>query len=107
MLKLLSRSKHEEFESNSALQIKNEKERRAENARKLEPAGNLAGYKIFATCENNHLLPLFTVASTVHPFLRFCPFLLFCHFFVCFPNYLLCSSDSSCNLVILLVLVAI
>ena len=36
MPKLLSRSKHEEFESNSALQIRDEKERRAENAKNLE-----------------------------------------------------------------------
>ena len=37
MPKLLSRSKHEEFESNSALQIRDKKERRAENAENLEP----------------------------------------------------------------------
>ena len=36
MPKLLSRSKHEEFESNSALQIRDEKERRAKNAENLE-----------------------------------------------------------------------
>ena len=36
MSKLLSRYKHEEFESNSALQIKDQKERRAENAKELE-----------------------------------------------------------------------
>ena len=36
MPKLLSQSKHEEFESNSALQIKDQKERREENAKKLE-----------------------------------------------------------------------
>ena len=34
--KLLSQSKHEEFESNSALQIREQKERRAKNAKKLE-----------------------------------------------------------------------
>ena len=34
--KLLSQSKHEEFESNSALQIRDQKERRTENAKKLE-----------------------------------------------------------------------
>ena len=33
MPKLLSRSKHEELESNSTLKIRNQKERRAENAR--------------------------------------------------------------------------
>ena len=36
MPKLLSRSKHEEFESNSALHIKDEKERIAKNAENLE-----------------------------------------------------------------------
>ena len=36
MPKLLSQSKHEEFESNSALQIRYQKERSAENARKVE-----------------------------------------------------------------------
>ena len=43
MQKLLSRSKHEEFESNSALQIKNQKERIAENARILGHCMNFAG----------------------------------------------------------------
>ena len=36
MPKLLSQSKHEEFEPNSALQIKDQKERREKNAKKLE-----------------------------------------------------------------------
>ena len=36
MPKLLSRSKHEEFESNSALQIKDQEERIAENVENLE-----------------------------------------------------------------------
>ena len=36
MPKLLSQSKHEEFKLNSALQIRDHKERRAENAKKLE-----------------------------------------------------------------------
>ena len=35
MPNVLSRSKHEEFELNSALQIRNQKERRAEEARKM------------------------------------------------------------------------
>ena len=50
MPKLLSQSKHEEFESNSALQIRNKKERRAENARKLGHCRNFAGLRNFATC---------------------------------------------------------
>ena len=36
MPKLLSQSKHEEFESNSVLKIRDQKERRAENAKELE-----------------------------------------------------------------------
>ena len=36
MPNLLSRSKHEEFESNSALQIRNQKERRVEEGRKMK-----------------------------------------------------------------------
>ena len=36
MPKLLSRCKHKKFESNLALQIRDQKERRAENARKLK-----------------------------------------------------------------------
>ena len=36
MPKLLSQSKHKEFETNSTLKIRDQKERRAENAKKLE-----------------------------------------------------------------------
>ena len=45
MPNLLSRSKHEEFELNSALQIRNQKERRAEEARKMKPAKIAQGAK--------------------------------------------------------------
>ena len=41
MPKLLSRSKDEEFESNSTLQIRDQKEIREENTRKLEHLRNL------------------------------------------------------------------
>ena len=47
---LLSRSKHEEFESNSALQIRNQKERIAEKARKMKPMK-----KNFTGCKISHL----------------------------------------------------
>ena len=47
MPKLLSRSKHEEFKSNSALQIKDQKERRAK-------------------CEEKHHCRKASPASTVH-----------------------------------------
>ena len=55
MPKLLSRSKHEEFESNSALQIKDQKERREENTRKLEHLRNLVPASIV------HPVALFTI----------------------------------------------
>ena len=45
---LLSRSKHEEFESNSALQIINQKERRAEEARKMKHAKKLRRVQKFS-----------------------------------------------------------
>ena len=78
MPKLLSRCKHEEFESNSALQIRNQKERRAENAKKLGHCKNFAGLQKFGNLQNFagckisqlaklplfatvHLLPLFTL----------------------------------------------
>ena len=41
MPKLLSRSKHEEFKSNSTLHIRDKKEIREENTRKLEHLRNL------------------------------------------------------------------
>ena len=72
MPKLLSQSKHEEFESNSAFHIRNEKEIRAENARKLEPTGNLA------TCEFSQVAksPPATVHNSCHcsPFPALLPF---------------------------------
>ena len=40
MPKLLSRSKHKEFKSNSALQIKDQKERRAKSEEKMEHCKN-------------------------------------------------------------------
>ena len=46
MPKLLSQSKHEELEPKSALQIRDQKERRAENAKKLELQEIWQGAKI-------------------------------------------------------------
>ena len=62
MPKLLSRSKHEEFESNSELQVRNQKKREAETRRKekhkleeekKQKAGlrNFRNLRIFAGCE--------------------------------------------------------
>ena len=46
---LLSQSKHEEFESNSVLQIINHKERRVEEARKMKPTKKLRRVRNFHT----------------------------------------------------------
>ena len=54
MPKLLSRSKHEEFESNSSLQIRSEKERRAKSEEKWSIVK-------FGSCNTVHS------SSTVHP----------------------------------------
>ena len=90
MPKLLSRPKHEEFKSNSALQIINEKERRAENARKLEYVGNLVGFEIFATCEISQVAksPPATVHSSYHysPFPVLLPFLTLLSLFGLLPK---------------------
>ena len=83
MLKLLSRSKYEEFESNSALQIRDQKERIAENARKLEPQeiwqtakfsqdpknSQLANFHKLRKLLPVHYSPACTVhiSATVHP----------------------------------------
>ena len=76
MPKLLSQSKHEEFESNLALQIRNQKERRAENARKLGHYRNFVGLQKFHSLQNfttckisqvaklPFLLPLFMPPAT-------------------------------------------
>ena len=59
MPRLSSRSKHVEFESNSALQIGNQKERRVEKA---EKSSNFAeGCKNFAQCEFSHWCEIFAL----------------------------------------------
>ena len=69
MPKLLSRSKHEEFESNSALQNTDQKERRAENTKKMELVK-------FGSCE--HCSSYSTIHSSHH--CSSCPFLPAAHF---------------------------
>ena len=54
MPKLLSRSKHEEFKSNSALQIRNKGKKSKKNTKKMESAK-------FGSCSTVH------PASIVHP----------------------------------------
>ena len=91
MPKLLSRSKHEEFESNSALQIRDKKEKRAENTKKMEPAK-------FGSCE--HCSSGSTVYSSCHcssyPVPSYCPFLLF-DIFLVFFLFSPCNSVYFCS----------
>ena len=71
MPKLLSQSKHEKFESNSALQIRDQKEKKVENAKKLElqeiwkaaKFSQLVKFSQVALFILRNLLP----ARTVHP----------------------------------------
>ena len=65
MPKLLSRSKHEEFESNPALQNRDYKERRAENTKKMERSTNWVRKCLCAHCSPH---ALFTHLVTVHLF---------------------------------------
>ena len=83
MPKLLSRSKHEEFESDFALQIRDEKERRVENTENLElqeiPTRTVPSYCSFLLfdasdfCYNFLFLP---ILSLLIP----CDFGCFCNF---------------------------
>ena len=117
MPKILSRSKHEEFESNLALQIRNQKERRVENARKeeqkVEEKGkqwNFAGLRKFhnlriqcceiASC-HSHCSPFYHCSSltSCYPFLHFVPFLLF--FQICplyLQNFAGCKFSQCCKI---------
>ena len=86
MPKLLSQSKYEEFESNSALQIRDQEERRAENAR------NLAGLRI-CILRALFMSPVSNIhpSSTVHLLLTL---LCFCYIFGFLPILsLLITSD--------------
>ena len=73
MPKLLSRSKHEEFESNSALQIRYKKERRVENSRKVELQEFLHVEKLLMPATIHyatvHILALFSCYFTLLLFL--------------------------------------
>ena len=85
MPKLLSRSKHEEFESNSALQIRDHKERIAENARKLKlqfgrlPANFGPAAPVFLQLYAFVVLLQFFISSYFNPCNSFC-IGLFCNF---------------------------
>ena len=90
MPKLLSRSKREEFESNSALQIRDQKERRAENTKKMELAK-------FASCEHCSCLQpatvylLFDVVPSLFQFL----FLLILSLVIAFGFSFFCNFPCS------------
>ena len=79
MPKLLSRSKHEEFESNSALQIRDQKERREENISKLEHLRNLVPAGHCSSCSTIH------PSSQCSPLLQFDVVTFLLHFFGFFP----------------------
>ena len=77
MSKLLSRSKHEEFESNSALQIRDQKERREENTRKLEHLRNwFLQHCSFLPALFPHAAPVLLLFTLLLFLLQFLVFLL-------------------------------
>ena len=89
MPKLLSRSKHEEFESNSALQIRDQKERRAEDTKKMERSTNWVRNCLCAHCSPHALF--MSHAATVHLLLTLS---CFCYKFLFLPILsFLISSD--------------
>ena len=97
MPKLLSQSKHEEFEPNSALQIRDQKERRAENAKKLELQEIWQGGKFsqptisqaaLFSLRNFHPVALFMPhahCSLLTHYLKFCLFVPLFDFFPFYP----------------------
>ena len=105
MPKLLSQSKHEEFEPNSALQIIDHKERRAEKAKKLELQEILQGTKFsepvkFSQAEmfilrNFHPVHYSCLLHTAH-FSHIIPAarLMFCHFVHLFDFFPFCPCNS-------------
>ena len=70
MPKLLSQSKYEEFEPNSALQIRDQKKRRVENAKKLELQEIWQGKKFLQPAKFSQvalfILRKFPSCNTVH-----------------------------------------
>ena len=84
MPKLLSRSKHEEFKSNSALQIRYQKERRAENARKVELQEILHVEKLFMRALFTCLTLFIKQPLFILPF-PFCCLFCFLFFFFFLP----------------------
>ena len=85
MPNLLSRSKHEEFKSNLALQIKDQKERRAKSEKKNGALQNLVPAALIpapASCEHYSCSPLFSCISRIVVFATifgFSPLYPFCN----------------------------
>ena len=99
MPNLLSRSKNEEFKSNSALQIRNQKERRAEEARKMKQCRRFWQAVKFRTLQKFCRVRNFLLCATVHPAFDILTF--FCHFLFVSPICLHCNSACFDLLVIL------
>ena len=80
MPKLFSQSKHEEFESNSALQIRDQKERRAKNAKKLKLQENFRKLHC-SSCEISpvalFMSPALFIILLFDVLTHFVPFLVF------------------------------
>ena len=91
MLKFLSRSKHEEFESNSALQIKDQKERRAKCEEKWSTAGVVLPLPLCilrALFLQQHIPLLFDASTFCYNFLFFPILTLVIPYdFSCFCNF--------------------
>ena len=69
MQKLLSRSKHKKFESNSALHNKDQKKRGVENTKEMEHNKNFAGLRNFRNLRNfRTVAKLLLTTATVHQF---------------------------------------
>ena len=111
MPNLLSQSKHEEFESNSTLQIRDQKGRRAKNAKKFELQEKFRSLRNLCSqfcmlqnfrrlhclsCEICLMSALF-IMQQCSPFCHYSPFLLFdvvtflLHFFVS-SHFIPCNS---------------
>ena len=86
MPKLLSRSKHKEFESNSSLQIRSQKERRA----KREEKWSIAKFDSCSTVLSSN-----TIHPTALVLLHFTLMLFLLQFLVFFSHFILVIAFSS------------
>ena len=84
MPNLSSQSKHEEFKLNSALQIRNQKERRVEEARKMKQCRIFWQAVKFRTLQKFHRVRNCLLYAIVHPAFDILTF--FFLLFVCLPD---------------------